>query len=684
LQGKEADARSDLFSFGCVLYEMLTGKRAFEGESAASVIAAILEREPAPIEVAPPLERVIRTCLAKDPDQRFQNALDLKRDLAWAAEQPVAASPKRRSWIPAAVAMIVLAAGAGGWTLSLLRQRPADDPVIRFEISPPEGSVVGGGIYGGGFAISPDGQTAAFIGVVKGKSGLWVRPLNATTARLLPGTEGAVEPFWSPDNRSIAFFAGGLLQRIDLSGQPASKICDVAGAFYGGSWSSDGRILFAIRDVGVFQVPASGGSASQLTTLDRTHGEVNHESPQVIPGGRFLYTVQSLDGQTIFAASLTKPADKIGVLSVGRGESNTPGTGAWYGSGSDGNDYLFWIRGWRLFAQQFEARKVQLIGEPRSLADHVGMARAASRVLLYSSFAPLRQFKWFDRKGTEIGVLGEPKPYVFARISPDGRRVATIHAGSNPDIWLLEVGRGVASRLTAGRGFHISPVWSPDGRTFLFSSGTPFNIFRISSDGAGGEERVTESPNRQTVTDWSHDGRFILYQEAAPQTGYDLWSLAVTREGLLGPGAQPRPYIRAPFDQMQARFSPDDRWIAYQSDESGTPEIYMQTFPEPHEKIRISTGGGRLPQWGAGGRELFYSSRDGKLMSVALKLGANSAEAALPRELFAMPAGIAGSGSYEATPDGQRFLINDMLESTEPLNVIVNWTALLKQGSAAQ
>src|SRR5215813_2009607 len=279
LQGKEADARSDLFSFGCVLYEMLSGKRAFEGQSAASVIAAILEREPAALNVAPPMERVVRTCLAKDPAQRFQTALDLKRNLTWALEQPIAAKTNRRGWIAAAAATLILGA-LGGWALALLRQTPVDDQIIRFQIAPPEGGdISGGGNLGGGFAISPDGRTAAFIAVVKGKTGLWVRPLDAVNARLIRGTDGANRPFWSPDSRSIAFGAGGSLQRIDLSQETLSKICDVPGVFSGGSWSSDGRILFVVRDRGIFQVSALGGTPMQVTAVDLPHGELAHGYP---------------------------------------------------------------------------------------------------------------------------------------------------------------------------------------------------------------------------------------------------------------------------------------------------------------------------------------------------------------------------------------------------------------------
>jgi Tol biopolymer transport system component/predicted Ser/Thr protein kinase len=675
LHGKEADVRSDLFSFGCVLYEMLTGKRAFDGQSAASVIAAILEREPAQLDLAPPLERIVKTCLAKDPDQRFQTALDLKRNLTWALDQPGTAKANRRAWI--AVAAPALALGAfGGWAVSQFRQPPPDDRVIRFQIAPPEG-----GYFSGGFALSPDGNNVAFAASISGKTGLWVRKLDATKAQLIPGSEGATGPIWSPDSGSVAFFSRHssmrlVLQRFDLPQQATSKICDVPGAFAGsGSWSRDGRILFTVRDVGIFQAPASGGAPSQVTTLDHARGENNHALPQALPRGRFLYSVLSSDPRNAgaYAASLERPAERVRLLP----------SYALYAPGADGDDYLLWVRGQTLVAQQFNAVKLRLIGEPQPVAEPVITASSGGRTLLYGPFSPRRQFKWVDRSGKEAGLLGEPGPWVFSRFSPDGGRVATIRGGDTAEVWLLETRRGVATPLTSGPGIHIDPVWSPDGKTILFSAGSPFNLFRIPSDGAGAEERVLAAPTHQVVNDWSPDGRFVMYSEETPDTARDLWVLPVTPEGRPSPGAKPWPFVRDRLDQTMARFSPDTRWVAYQSDESGQTEVYVRSFPEPREKLQISTSGGTNPAWGPGGHELFYISRDRKLMVVTLKLAGTALEASLPRELFALPPpGTAGS-VYEPAPDGQRFLVSDVAPSSEPLTVIVNWQALLKKGSAA-
>jgi Tol biopolymer transport system component/predicted Ser/Thr protein kinase len=676
LQGKEADARSDLFSFGCVLYEMLTGKRAFEGQSAASVIAAILEREPASWGASPPLDRVLRRCLAKDPDQRFQSALDLKTALQWAAEQPAAEKAGRRATIAAAAAMLVLGT-LGGWMAASFRTAPADESVQRFQIAPPEGGgFSGGGNLGGGFAISPDGRILAFIGVVKGKTGLWFRPLDSANARLIPGSEGAMYPFWSPDGGSIAFAAGNVLQRFDLPRQTTSKICDLPGPLVGGSWSSGGQILFALRANGLYQVPVTGGTPSQVTSVDRAHGEFAHVKPQILPGGRFLYEVWNADSQNggVYAASFAKPAAKVRLVENA--------SDAWYTSGAHGEDHLLWIRDRTLLVQRFDSEKLQLNGEPHMLAEPATIARAGGRVLLFGASIGQRQFKWLDRTGNEAGLLGQTGPWVFARISPDGRNVVTIRGGLPSEVWLLETGRGVATRLTSGSRFHISPIWSPDGRSILCSAGSPFNIFRVPADGSGIEEQITQSPNRQTVFDWSRDGRYVIYGEPGADTLHDLWLVPVSREGRLAPGTKPAPFVVERFDQRFARFSPDTRWVAYQSNESGQFEIYVRRFPEPREKKPISTGGGIYPQWGSDGRELFYASLDGKLMAVALKPSGDSLDVSLPHELFASQA-LLWEYPYEATTDGQRFLISETAASPEPLTVILNWPALLKKGSGA-
>jgi serine/threonine protein kinase len=681
LQGKEVDTRSDLFSFGCVLYEMLTGRRAFAGESVASVIAAILEREPSPLTVAPRLERIVKRALAKDPDQRFQTARDLKAALTWAIEQPPisdAIKTRRSLWIAIAAASLVIGA-VGGWAVSHFR-RPFDERVVSLEIDPPEGSRFVLGTLGG-FALSSDGKTAAYVASSNGKRGLWVRRLDGVTARLLPGTEGASYPFWSPDSKSVAFFTPSKLLRVDVAGGSPLLIC-AALQGRGGSWSNDGLILFATLGSGLFQVRASGGTPSTLTTPDASRGEQVHRWPQFIPGGRFLCWVRNEKPENtgVYAASLTKPAERVHLL--------TADSGVLYVAGNDGGDYLLWVRGVTLLAQRFNVGSLKLEGEPHPVADPVASIGAngqlsvtgsATGLLLYSASNTSSQFTWLDRAGKSIGVVGEPGEYGPFRLSPDGRRAAVTRRS---DLWLLDIDRGVSSRFASNNTGTTFTVWSPDSRRIVYYTR---NLFSRESSGAGSERQVAELPSAQAPSDWSRDGRVLLYLEVTPSTPRSLWTLPVSPDGTVAPGAHPKPYVRTPFNSFWGRFSPEanPRWVAYHSDESGRDEIYIQSFPEPRGAIRISTGGGQFPQWGPDGHELFFVSPDNKLMMVKLKLGADSVEPSAPAELFPLPANNVGFSPYEVAPDGRRFLVRAIpQQSAQPLTVIVNWPALLKKAVA--
>src|SRR5262249_2890511 len=327
LQGKEADARSDLFSFGCVLYEMLSGKRAFEGQSAASVIAAILEREPASIDMAPPLERVVRRCLAKDPDERFQNARDLKTALAWALEKPAVAKPRRRWWIAAVIATIV--GVMGGWGIAQLRRPVAEDSAYLLQLNPPKGgSFTAGTNTIGGFSISPYGKTVAYVARTTGMIGLWIRRLDGIQERPIPETDAAGFPFWSPDSKSIGYFSNGKLLRVDLEGGPPLKICDAQAR--GASWGSDGFILYGTLTSGLFRAPAQGGEPVAVTTVDEAHGEYAHRWPQILPRGKFIYFVQGAtsDANGVYAASFDKPAQRVRLLSTGSNAVFAAGEGS--------------------------------------------------------------------------------------------------------------------------------------------------------------------------------------------------------------------------------------------------------------------------------------------------------------------------------------------------------------------
>ncbi len=680
LQGKPADARSDLFAFGCVFYELLSGKKAFDGENTASVIASILEREPAALDLHPPLGRVIRKCLAKDPDERFQTARDLKYNLGLAMEQqPPAASAGASRWPWAVAAFGILILGALiGWAVRGSRLAPVLEQVVRSQINPPEG----GQFDSGGFALSPDGRSLAFVSTAPGSSGIWVRPLDGTTARLLPGTERAARPFWSPDGRSVAWFSSGKLWRVDVGGGAPVAICDVFnGSYSGGDWGADGKIVFGTA-AGLRRVPASGGTPEPLTTINADRGEVSHRFPRLLPGGRILFQVMGAPEQAgIYAASLANPADRVRLVSAN-------------GDGLYAAGHLLWLRGTTLMAQPFDPGRLELSGEPRPIADAVGAgpiggmaaATAGTGNLLVHGRSSLAQLTWLDRSGKAAGTLGQPGNFVSYKVSPDGRRVAVgRRSGGDAALSMVDVERDAWSRFTFLPGLTAFPVWSPDGRQVMFRAGSPYNLYRKEASGAGTEQRVTKSANRQWPQDWSRDGRLVLYYESAKDTQRDLWVLPVTPDGKPEANEKARLYLRTRFNEYLARFSPEPspRWVAYTSDESGRDEVYVQAFPEPRGKFQISTGGGWYPEWSPDGRELYFISSDGNLMAAELKVGADSVAASTPRELFALaPAGALQP--YAVAPDGKRFLVQKPVGGSQPLEVIVNWTALLKQGASAE
>ena len=675
LQGKEADARSDLFSFGCVLYEMLSGRRAFEGANAASVIAAILDKEPAPLPAPPAIERVVRACLNKDPAQRFQTALELKRALEWAFQQPAGLTPRSRGvwWVAIAAAAVIGA--LGGWVFMRFRPVTEQEHAFRFDLTAPANGRFTIGAGSGGIALAPDGQNAAFVSTLGERSFLWVRALDGTVVRPLLGTEGAFSPFWSPDSKSIAFFAEGKLRRMDVSAPAPTTICDTPGPGRGGTWTNDGRILFATLASAIFQVPASGGTPTPLTRFDAASGDAAHYWPQALPGGNFLYLAQSaaLDASGVYGASLADPNRRVRLL--------TTDTNAIYASG-----YLLWMRGSTLVAQPFDPKNLKLSGGPTPVADPVGksaitgrmnVAASGNGLLLYSASGS-NQLTWLDATGKPLGTLGDPNDYLIFRISPDGRRVAA--AIGNPtraDLWLLDVERNVASRFTFTGTAHSNPVWSPDGRTIAYRWRNA--IFRKDSSGAGEEQRVTHSAGLEAPTDWSRDGRLILFNQFAPGTRTDVWALPVTAEGdSAGP---PRAYLQTQFNEQDGVFlpEPDPRWVAYTSDESGQNEVYVQAFPEPRGKFQVSAEGGRFPRWGPGGRELFYVSLNDRLMAVDLKIGKDSVEASTPRELFALPTPTINFIPYDVTSGGDRFLVQAPPRQAAALSIIVNWPALVKR-----
>jgi Tol biopolymer transport system component len=523
----------------------------------------------------------------------------------------------------------------------------------------------------------------AFVATAPGKNGLWVRPMDGTAARLLPGTGSALFPFWSPDGRSLAYFASSKLWRVDTGGSPIA-ICD-AGSVPGGDWSPDGVIVFSLGPLGLRRVPSSGGTPEPLTAPDAGRGETTDSWPQVLPGGRILFRVAGKpEVEGIYAISLSKPRERVRLVAAS-------------GNGVYAAGHLLWLRGSTLVAQRFDPERLKLSGEPRPIADPVGagvlggmLAAASSSGLLVHGGAGGEQLSWLDRAGQAApsggGALGQPDDYGSFRVSPDGRRVVVARgSGGGSDLWMVDVERDAWSRFTFLPGVANFPVWSPDGRQVMFRAGTPENLYRKEASGAGSEQRVTESVNRQSPTDWSRDGRLVLYYEMAPDTQRDLWVLPVTPDGRPEAGAKARPYLRTRFNELGGRFSPEHspRWVAYTSDEAGRDEVYVQGYPEPRGKFQISTGGGRYPQWSPDGRELYYVSTDGKLMAAGVNLGADSPAPSAPLELFALVARVNVS-PYAVAPDGKRFLVQTPAGGSQPLEVVVNWPALLRKGAAAE
>ena len=696
-EGKEADARSDIWAFGAVLYEMVTGQRAFQGKSYSSLVGAILATDPPPMAVKPftPawLERLVRRCLNKDPEDRYQNMRDIVLDLRTPPVETASAKASSWPWAVAIAATLVLGA-LGGWAISRSRQAPAPEHAYRTQLLPPDGAQFD---LANGFALSPDGRTLAFVANAPGKSGLWLRPLDGTVARLLPDTQGAFGPFWSPDGRSVAYWAFGKLWRVDAAGGSPIAICD-ENTYRGGDWSPDGAIVFAGGASGLRRVSAAGGTAETLTTPDAGRGEASDRWPQLLPGGRILFYLQGKpEVAGVYATSLANPRERVRLVA-------TTSQGV-YAAG-----HLLWLRGSTLVAQRFDPERLTLSGEPRPIADPVG-ARGSDGVSVASSSSSMlvhgraggTQLTWVDRAGQAAGpamnpsgikmpsTLGEPGDHRTFRVSPDGRRVAVARASATGrDLWMVDVERNAWSRFTFLTGLANNPVWSPDGRQVMFTAGSPINLFRKEASGSGTEQRVIESGNIQAPTDWSRDGRLVLYYEIAPDKQRDIWVLPVTPEGKPEAGGSPnagaRPYLRTRFNERQGRFSPEPspRWVAYTSDESGRDEVYVQAFPEPRGKFQISTGGGRFPEWSPDGRELYYVSPENKLMAADLKVGADLVTPSTPRELFPLAAGDPLYWPYTIAPDGKRFLILKQAGGPQPLEVIVNWPALLKKGAAAE
>jgi Tol biopolymer transport system component len=709
-KGRAADRRSDIWAFGCVLYEMLAGRRAFDGEDVSDTLAFILTKEPdwgaLPADTPAAVRRLLRRALQKDRSRRIESAGDARLEIDEAiAPGPVEASASDRAvhrgtWIGATIAALLLGALTGAWGGSHFWLARREERGLRVEIEPPRGGqFVLGGSFVGDFAISPDGKTIAYTASVDGKSGLWLRQLDGGSARLLPGTEDPGQPFWSPDGRSVGFVQRGTSLRIaDVTGGTPVIVCGGYG-MRAGSFTSDGSILFSAfisGKAGVFRAPASPGSTPLLVTApDESRGELRYRWPLALPDGQFLYSVEGTKDEVngVYAASLRNPAAHVKLLATtGR---------AVYDTDPDGKGFLIWPRGGTLAAQQFEPRTLRFAGQPHVIAETLNPAAesdmhlsASNGLLLYGAFRDVTQFAWFDRAGKPRTPVGGPLSYVsMFRLSPDERHIAvqqgSVQAGSAgiSDLWLLDTERGFNKRFTSSAGgANTQPVWSPDGRTIVFTNFYVPELVRKAVSDIGDEQLVAKRPAEVMPTDWSRDGRWVLTRERGAGTGYDIWKIPVTSDGRMEPGAAPSLYLRTKFNEQAARFSPEPnpRWVAYASDESGRYEVYIDSFPERRGKIPISIGGGFHPMWGAADELFYVRLDDNELMSVALKVTPETIEASAPHELFRLPLRSPAGATYQPSGDGQRFLVLTTPERGPSwLNLIVNWPALVKKRAGA-
>jgi serine/threonine protein kinase len=684
LEGKEADPRTDIFAFGAVVYEMATGKKAFTGKSQASLISSIMTSEPPAITslqpmTPPALDRVVKKCLAKDPDDRWQSARDLMSELKWIAEggsqgertAPFVARRKSRerlAWIAAAVLLLGLLASLP-FTIAHLRHAPVETQTSRFFVSPPEKSTLGT------VTVSPDGRRLAFITRdAAGETQLWVRPLDSLAAQPLAGTDDASYPFWSPDSRFIGFFAGRKLKKVEVTGGPPSTLCNAPDG-RGGAWNRDDIIIFAPHaSSGLSRVSAAGGEPSPVTTFDSSRQEDSHRFPQFLPDDRhFLYFARSaqLENSAIYVGSLDQPQAKRIIDANTNVAYASPG-------------YLLFQRERTLMAQAFDAASLELTGAPFRVAEQVGRGRfnnayfsvSDTGVLVYQSGGTAKtHLVWVDRSGTQLGSPGPPGEYSFPALSPDEKRVAIARSDAqagNGDIWLLDLAQGIPSRFTFDPADEMCPIWSPDGSRIVFASDRDgsLNLYQKLSSGAGSEEAILKSGDDKVPLDWSLDGRFILYTQFGPAQ-WDLWVLPLFGD------RQPIPFLQTKLEWVFGVFSPDARWIAYQSDESGSYQVYVQSFPPSGGKWQISSEGGSWPRFRRDGKELFYLAASGKLMAVEVKANASGFEFSAPRPLFEAHT----TDRYAVTADGQRFLINTPVEesSSAPITVVLNWTAEAKR-----
>ena len=679
-KGKSADKRSDIWAFGCVLFEMLTGRRAFDGEEVSDTLAAVLRAEPdqnaLPAATPASVRRLLRRCLEKNPKRRLADIRDARLELDEASSEPLAETPRagRRSpwreriaWSLALVGLVLgIAAAAWLWE----RETPSV-PTAQFAILPPNDTAFAPDAET--VAVAPDGRSVVFAaGGSDAPWQLWLRSIDGLNVRPLAGTEGARRPFWSGDGRSIGFFADGKLKRVDAGGGPVRPLADVDATFtLGGTWNSGGIILFA-PSFGrpIMRMSASGGASTSVTNLKQ--GEtVVHNSPFFLPDGRhFIYSAAT--GPTthvVYFASLD------GGEPVRLVETNSPAQYAEPG-------YLLYVIGKALMAHPFDAQHGTLVGEPVSVAISVvlgGVVFSASttRTLMYRPTSTTNELVWVDRQGHRTGVAAPVAAYEAIALSPDGKRIAfDRYSSTDQDVWVHDIERQLSSRFTTQGPFNNVPVWAPDGGTIAFATGRNGGIDIYQRKfGATGDDDAVLRVNAIPIlfpSDWSRDGKYLMYYCTDTNTRLDTWVLPLFGD------RTPIKILGTPYNESQGQFAPDGKSFAFVSDDEGQPQVYLQSFPSPTRRAKVSTGGGTQPRWRPDGRELFYLAPDGKMMSVSIR-GNDTLETDAPRLLFNTPLDSrALRQSYAVSPDGQRFLLQmPSASSSATLTVVLNWPGLL-------
>jgi eukaryotic-like serine/threonine-protein kinase len=695
-RGKPVDRRTDVWAFGCVLYEMLTAKPAFDGETITDILGAIVHKEPdwsaLPSDAPARLRELLQRCLQKDPKQRLRDMGDARLEIDVAHRAPViesaavAAAPAWRSWwraaLPWAIAgtsIIALAVATTAWWR--VASQPRRVTRVNVEISPKAPLAP---LWGQAAILSPDGSTIAYIAAADGQRRLYLRRLDQLESSVLPGTEGATTPFFSPDGRSVGFFASGSLKKVALSGGAPIVLCS-PGEGRGGTWGEDDTIVFSATPASdLFRMSAAGGTPVAITTRDQQN-EQSHRWPQFLPGtNKVLFTAMR-------APSSRRDEANIEVVDLATAQRKVVHRGGTYARFAASGHLLF-VRESTLFAMPFDVGRLEVTGEAVPVLEGVAAQSSAggSGIALYdvSSTGTMAfltgdlsegmSLVAVDLKGAFTPLRSERAVYMAPRFSPDGERIAMHIANLGaPDVWVFDVARGSLSRLTFGPGPDGFPIWTPDGERVTYESGSPPNLFWMRADGSGQPERLTNSPNAQRAGSWSPDGKVLAFSEmGAGNVQGDLWIMRMDGE------RTPQPFLQTPAVEAAPEFSPDGRWIAYHSNETGRMEVFVRPF-SGSGKWQVSTQGGVFPKWSRNSQELAYRITSDRMMVVSYTSTERSFQPATPRALFRDEFAVRTlTPMYDLAPDGKRFVMmhegDNALSSATHLTLIFNWFEELK------